>query len=262
MKVFIVFAHPEKQSLTGSLLKTTVDELEAQGHEVRVSDLYEMQWKSEISRSDFSLVNPDARLKIPRSSKQATHSNNLTEDVKAEQEKLLWADLVIYQFPLWWYTMPAILKGWIDRVYSCGFAYGVGEHNAERYGERYGEGRLSGRTGMLVVTIGGWSEHYSDRGIGGPLEDVLYHMTHGAMHYVGMRVLPSYAMYKADRADDESYEAAVQALRLRLRTLQTTKPIAFRAQNAGDYHLPGLTLKPGLESAGATGFALHRQTDG
>ncbi len=44
-----------------------------------------------------------------------------------------------FQFPLWWFSMPAIMKGWIDRVYARGFAYGVGEHSDSHWGDRYGK---------------------------------------------------------------------------------------------------------------------------
>jgi hypothetical protein len=56
----------------------------------------------------------------------------------------MWADALILQFPLWWFAMPAILKGWVDRVFAYGFAYGVGEHSDKRWGDRYGEGTLAG----------------------------------------------------------------------------------------------------------------------
>lgn len=77
-------------------------------------------------------------------------------DIAGEQEKLLWADTVIFQFPLWWFSLPAIMKGWIDRVYAYGFAYGVGEHSDTHWGDRYGEGTFAGKRAMLVVTAGGW----------------------------------------------------------------------------------------------------------
>ncbi len=62
---------------------------------------------------------------------------------------MLWADAVIFQFPLWWFSMPAILKGWIERVYAYGFAYGVGEHSESHWGDRYGEGSMTGKRAML-----------------------------------------------------------------------------------------------------------------
>ncbi len=152
MKVLLVFAHPEPRSLNGALRDVAIKELEAQGHEVRVSDLYAERWKSEVDRSDFPTLSPVARLKPAAASKMAFEADALTEDVKAEIEKLLWADALILQFPLWWFSMPAILKGWIDRVYSCGFAYGVGDHSDKRWGDRYGEGTLVGKRAMRSTT--------------------------------------------------------------------------------------------------------------
>jgi hypothetical protein len=64
--------------------------------------------------------------------------------------------------------MPAILKGWVDRVYAYGFAYGVGEHSDKYWGDRFGEGTLVGKRAMLIVTNGGWEEHYAARGVNGP----------------------------------------------------------------------------------------------
>lgn len=257
MRVFIVFAHPEPQSLGGSLLRATVKELEAEGHEVQVSDLYAMHWKIQVDRSDFPKLAADARLRVAYASGEATFSDTLTDDVKREQEKLMWADTVILQFPLWWYSMPAILKGWVDRVYSMGFAYGIGEHNDKRWGDRYGEGQMLGKRAMVVVTVGGWKEHYSARGICGPIDDLLFPITHGTLYYVGFEVLPSFVVYQSDRADEAAFNAAADGLRQRLRELTTTEPIAFRPQNGGEYELPNLTLKPEVETASQSGFSVH-----
>jgi len=155
MKVLLVFAHPERHSLNGALRDVVVAELEAQGHEVRVSDLYADGWKPAVDHADFPALPADARLKVAGASGQAFAAGALTDDVKAEQEKLLWADTLILQFPLWWYSMPAILKGWVDRVYAFGFAYGVGERSDTHWGDRFGEGTLAGKRAMLIVTVGG-----------------------------------------------------------------------------------------------------------
>ena len=164
MKVLLVFAHPERNSLNGALRDVAVAELQAQGHEVRVSDLYADGWKAAVDRSDFPDVGHDERLRVAGASGEAFAAGALTEDVKAEQEKLLWADTLILQFPLWWYSMPAILKGWVDRVYAFGFAYGVGERSDTHWGDRFGEGTLAGKRAMLIVTVGGWATHYAPRG--------------------------------------------------------------------------------------------------
>lgn len=257
MKVLLVFAHPEARSLNGALRDVAIKELEAQGHEVRVSDLYADGWKSEIDRADFPSLAPGERLKVAAASDQAFTADSLTGDVKAEQEKLLWADAVILQFPLWWYTMPAILKGWVDRVYAYGFAYGVGEHSDKRWGDRFGEGTLAGKRAMLLVTTGGWEEHYSARGVNGPIDDLLFPINHGILYYPGFDVLPPFVVYSADRLDEARFELVAERLRERMRTLATTKPIPYRCQNGGDYVIPSMQLRPELSDPGVTGFALH-----
>jgi NAD(P)H dehydrogenase (quinone) len=257
MKVLLVFAHPESRSLNGALRDVAIRELEAQGHEVRMSDLYADNWKSEVDRADFPPLEPDARLKPAKASGEAFAANALTEDVKAEHEKLLWADVLILQFPLWWYSMPAILKGWVDRNWAYGFAYGVGEHSDRHWGDRFGEGKLAGKRAMLIVTTGGWEEHYSARGVNGPIEDLLFPINHGILYYPGYDVLPPFVAYRVDRLDEAGFEAIAGRLRERMRTLGATPPIPYRRQNGGDYLIPSLQLRPGLDHPDATGFALH-----
>jgi len=80
----------------------------------------------------------------PNDSRTGYEQGLQTPDITREQEKLHWADTVIFQFPLWWFTMPAIMKGWFERVYAYGFAYGVGEHSDSHWGDRFGEVVVSG----------------------------------------------------------------------------------------------------------------------
>jgi NAD(P)H dehydrogenase (quinone) len=257
MQVLLVFAHPEPRSLNGALRDVAIKELEAQGHEVQVSDLYADRWNSEVDRTDFPLLAPDARFKPAAASGEAFTANTLTSDVKAEQAKLLWADALILQFPLWWFTMPAILKGWVERVFAFGFAYGVGEHSDRRWGDRYGQGTFTGKRAMLLVTTGGWEEHYAARGINGPISDVLFPINHGILYYPGYDVLPPFVVYSADRLNEAGFEAVAERLRERMRTLEATPPIPYRQQNGGDYLIPSLQLRPDRGDPGAAGFALH-----
>ncbi len=257
MNVLIVFAHPEPRSLNAALRDVAIEELRAQGHVVQVSDLYAMGWKAQVDGTDFPALAADARLKVAAASGEAFAAAALTEDVKAEQEKLLWADMLILQFPLWWFTMPAILKGWVDRVYAYGFAYGVGEHSDHRWGDRYGEGRLSGKRAMLVVTTGGWEAHYSPRGVNGPIDDLLFPINHGILHYPGYDVLPPFVAYRVDRFDEAAFASTAERLRDRMRNLAMAAPIPYRRQNGGDYLIPSLQLRAGLGDPAASGFALH-----
>src|SRR5688572_22145541 len=145
MNILIVYAHPEPRSLNGALKDLALRHLTAQGHEVRVSDLYAMGWKAVADGEDFQRLEAAERLFYARASKAAFADGSQTSDIAAEQQKLLWADAVIFQFPMWWFSMPAILKGWVERVFAYGFAYGVGVHDGDRWGDRYGEGTLTGR---------------------------------------------------------------------------------------------------------------------
>ncbi|WP_145110334.1 NAD(P)H-dependent oxidoreductase (plasmid) [Cereibacter azotoformans] len=261
MNVLIVYAHPESRSLSAALRDVAIAELTAEGHSVELSDLHAMGWKAVVDRADFPALGPGTRLRVPSASGQAVATATLTDDVAAEQEKMRRADLLILQFPLWWFAMPAILKGWVDRVYAHGFAYGVGEHSDRRWGNRYGEGTFVGKRAMLIVTAGGWEPHYSARGINGPIEDLLFPIHHGILHYPGYDVLPPFVVYRADRLDQVGFDHVAEGLRQRMRTLDSLRPIPFRCQNGGDYLIPELELRAELGAPGATGFALHLKTE-
>ncbi|WP_165496878.1 NAD(P)H-dependent oxidoreductase [Phytopseudomonas dryadis] len=256
MNVLLVYAHPEPRSLNGSLKDFSIRRLEAAGNTVQVSDLYAMQWKAALDADDGAARPSAARFDPALDLRRALESGTLRADIAREQDKLRWADAVILQFPLWWFSLPAILKGWVDRVYTDGFGYGVGEHSDRHWGDRYGEGVLAGKRAMLVVTIGGWAPHYGPRGINGPLDDILFPIQHGILFYPGFEVLPAHAIYRTSRIDDAGFAQACAALGERLDALWTTAPIAFRKQNAGDYLIPELTLRPEL-APGRAGFAVH-----
>ncbi len=134
MNVLIVYAHPEPRSLNGSLKDFAVNHLQQAGHQVQVSDLYAMQWKAQLDAADTLAPPVGAHFDATLDSRFAYDNQLQAADIAAEQEKLRWADTVIFQFPLWWFSMPAIMKGWFDRVYANGFAYGVGEHNDHHWG--------------------------------------------------------------------------------------------------------------------------------
>ncbi|HEY9101441.1 NAD(P)H-dependent oxidoreductase [Chitinimonas sp.] len=259
MNVLLVYAHPEPGSLNGSLKDFAVRHLEAAGHAVQVSDLYAMQWKAAIDADDNTARQAGVRFDPVLDSQQAYASGTQSPDIAAEQAKLQWADAVILQFPLWWFSMPAILKGWVERVYAYGFAYGVGEHSDQHWGDRYGEGTLAGKRAMLMVTTGGWESHYSPRGINGAIDDILFPIHHGILFYPGFEVLPPFVLYRTGKVDEAAYGKVCQELAGRLDSLWQTEPIPFRKQNAGDYEIPALTLKSEI-APGTVGFAAHMET--
>ncbi|WP_121498846.1 NAD(P)H-dependent oxidoreductase [Pseudomonas aeruginosa] len=232
MKVLLVHAHPERTSVTRHLVDTAAHVLTTQGHEVMESDLYAMGWKAVFDEEDFPRrVNAD-RLSFIDESGHAFANACQTADVEEEQRKLMAADAVILLFPLWWFSMPAILKGWIDRVWAFGLAYGYqGAGNAYRYGE----GGFAGKRALLAVSVGGPEKDYSPRGINGPLEQLLFPITHGTLFFPGMQVLPTFAVYGSAHIEADRMAAETAAWRTRVARLFDDEPIAFRSQNGGDY---------------------------
>lgn len=230
--VLIVYAHPEPRSLNRQLVEDAAEVLAAQGHTVLRSDLYGMSWKAVYDAADFPVRDNPERLSFLHESGHAYAHHHQPDDIVAEQAKLVAADAVIFQFPLWWFSMPAIMKGWIERVFAYGLAYGY-RNEGNRY--RYGEGGLAGKRAMLSVTCGGSPLDFTPRGINGPIEQLLFPITHGTLFFPGMAVLPTHALYGVHRLTPEEIAAAKAAWRQRVARLFDATPIAFRPQNAGDY---------------------------
>lgn len=250
--VLIVHAHPDPASLTTQLAASAREVLRGAGHEVIHSDLYAMGWKAVYDEHDFPQRLDPSRLSFVAESGHAFRGGTQPDDIRAEQAKLMAADAVLFQFPLWWFGMPAIMKGWIERVFAYGLAYGYqGAGNTHRYGE----GGLAGKRAMLSVTTGGPADDYAARGINGQLEELLFPITHGTLFYPGMQVLPTHAVHGAGRIDGAGVAAAKASLAARLHGLFSDAPIPYRAQNGGDY--PGRHLLADDIAPGVTGLRAH-----
>lgn len=245
MNVLWVFAHPEPRSLNGSLRDFGVSTLEAAGHEVRHSDLYAMRWKAVADADDFAASDATARLVYAEASHRGFKNGTQTPDIAAEQQKLIWADAIILQFPLWWFSVPAILKGWFDRVLAAGWAYRVPDPAHPGRSRRYGDGNLVGKRGMVIVSAGGSAEVLGPRGIAGDIDDLMFPINHGVFWYTGIAPLKPHLVAGANRVDEQQYARMEADLAARLRALFTDAPIPYRTQNGGDYD-DGLVLKPGL----------------
>jgi NAD(P)H dehydrogenase (quinone) len=250
--VLVIHAHPEPTSVTRQLVDVSVQILQQQGIEVLQSDLYGMGWKAVYDEHDFPTRADPARLSFISESGHAYLNGLQTPDVTLEQRKLLAADVVICHFPLWWFGMPAILKGWIDRVFAYGLAYGY-KGAGNRY--RYGDGAFKGKRALLCVTVGGPEQDYSRRGINGPLEQLLFPITHGTLFFAGFDVLPTFAVYGAGQITADGVAAAKAAWRQRLERVFEDEPIRFRRQNGGDY--PEGHVLADHVAAGKSGLLAH-----
>lgn len=238
MQVLIVYAHPEPQSFNGGMRDLAVATLTAQGHDVEVSDLYAMGWNPVAGPDDFT--GPRAKtasFSLAREQTVAVETGTLATDIAAEQAKLTRADLVILQFPLWWFGMPAILKGWADRVFARGFAY--------LPGRKYDTGMFHGKTAMVVATTGTSEDTYAPDGIDGDILSVLWPIHNGLLRYTGFDVLHPYMAYMPARLDGEGRAAQLAGYKARLQNLSETPRLFFHP--AADYG-PDERLKPGVQA--------------
>src|SRR5690606_28819212 len=134
MNILLVHAPPERSSVTRRLVDVAGESLTTHGHVVVQADRNGMRWKAAFAGRDFRCRRNQDRLSFIEESAYAYAHGCQTPDVISEQNKVLAADAVILLFPLWWFGMPAIMKGWIDRVWAHGLAYGYqGKGNKHRY---------------------------------------------------------------------------------------------------------------------------------
>jgi len=219
MNVLIVYAHPEPQSFSGALKDTSVEVLTGEGHSVQVSDLYAMKFDPAGGPGDFLEREDPSCFRYQREQIQAHKNGLFTPELAAEMAKLLWADLLIFQFPLWWFSLPAILKGWVDRVFAMGFSYDLGR--------AYETGFFPKKKGMLVLTTGAPAAAYTPQGKNGAIPDVLLHINRGMLHFIGLQVLPPFVAYAAARVPPEQRAEYLAAFRERLLTIESTEPLRF-----------------------------------
>lgn len=233
MNVLIVYAHEEPHSFNAAMKKTARRILETAGHAVAVTDLYRMGFKAVADAEDFLERQDRHVLKRQQEELAATRLGTLAHDILTEQEKVKACDLLILQFPLWWFGMPAILKGWVDRVFSMGFAYGDGKW--------YDEGCLKGRRAMLALTTGDPESAYTLQGRNGPMERVLFPIHHGVLSFCGFQVLPPFVAYGPAHADAEQRDQMLLAYEKHLGGIEAMEPLPFHPLS---HFEEGLQLKP------------------
>ncbi|QGF92997.1 flavodoxin family protein [Pseudomonas sp. CFSAN084952] len=180
MKVFVVYAHPEPKSFCAALKSAAVQEFQAARHDVLVSDLYEMGFNPIASAEDFLQPERPDYCAYALEQRNAVRTGSLRTDIQEELDKLLWCDLLVLIFPLFWCSTPAILKGWIDRVFVSGKVYG-----GKRF---YNHGGLHGKRVLVSVTLGGQEHMFQPEGIHGSLRDMLKPLLQGTLAYSGMNV--------------------------------------------------------------------------
>ncbi len=188
MKLLAIYAHPKGPSLNRSILESIETAAAANGHELRIRDLYALEFNAALSADELHLHQKDG---------------NAPDDVREEQMHMKWADILLFIYPIWWYAQPAILKGWIDRVLTFGFAYGRSPEGIK--------GLLKHSKALVFQTAGAGEAKYRD--IKGRVNDE-DSPTFGTLKYCGIeeiQVQTFYSVFSRDKGQMDEVFTKVQA---------------------------------------------------
>jgi len=241
MHALIVLAHPEPRSFNAQLKDVAARTFAGMGWGVEVSDLYAQGFDPAEGPRHFTRRKRPEWFGAQTEQRHAAEEGATDPAVAAEIARLERADFVLFQYPIWWFSMPAMLKGWIDRVFAFGPVY-TGKM-------RYENGKFRGKRAMVSVTAGAPAPSYDYNGRSGELSLLLWPM-HKSLVYVGFEVLPPHLSagiqdgIKYDGAADEqrridAYKAGLEA---RLRALDGAEPLKFNTMadfDASGRLLPG-----------------------
>ncbi|XP_014849391.1 PREDICTED: ribosyldihydronicotinamide dehydrogenase [quinone]-like [Poecilia mexicana] len=219
-KVLIVYAHQSSSSFNAAAKNIAVEVLTAQGCTVEVSDLYAMGFKATATAEDIKGDLKDAEnFCYLDESKLAWEQGRLSDDITKEQSKLTEADLVIFQFPMYWFSVPGILKGWFDRVLTNGFAFSQKKP--------YGLQTFKDKKVMLSVTTGSPESMFCTIGINGDINVTLWPLQNGILHYCGFQLLSPEVFWAPALAAAEDRKKMLESWRTRLQGLLEEEPLSF-----------------------------------
>lgn len=248
-----VYVHPDERSFNRQLFDAGRAAL-ALTHDVVTSDLYAMGFNPALTRTDLGDF---AEADTPFLGRWASAyaEGQLPTEVQIEQQKLRDADLIIFQFPLWWYSVPAMLKGWFDRVFASGFGFDV-KDAATGLPRKYGDGVLVGKRALISVSLGEGLKSIAPRGISGDLDSLLFSLTHGTLFYAGIDPLPLHIVADADDLGPDDVKAEIRRFTGRIAGLAGEVPTPYRTMSSGDYR-PGRALRDEF-APGRTDLGIHR----
>uniref|UniRef100_A0A3P9B0K4 NAD(P)H dehydrogenase, quinone 1 n=1 Tax=Maylandia zebra TaxID=106582 RepID=A0A3P9B0K4_9CICH len=201
--------------------------LTAQGCTVDVSDLYAMKFKAAATTEDITGGVKTAADRYADQIKLAWEEGRIADNIKKEQEKLKEADLVIFQFPMYWSSVPAIMKGWMDRVLGCAYAQE----------KRYSEGIFKDKKAMLSFTTDCPESVYSDTGINGDINVTLWPLQVRS-HYKQSQIF-----WDPATGSPESRSSMLEGWRTRLQNLCGEATVYFAPLDYFDKE-KGFLLKP------------------
>jgi NAD(P)H dehydrogenase (quinone) len=218
-QALIVHAHPEARSFSTAQTATAAQALRDAGYRVDLVDLYAQPWSPVLDRDEFPPV--DGLFKPQAEQMRAVQDGTLDPVVRSHLDRLLAADLLVLSFPLWWFSLPAVLKGWVDRVFVMGGLFGG------TYG-LFDEAALAGRRAVLLLTTGGSSESFQPGGALGSLDDFLFHIHRGMLEFVGYQVIDPVVTYGPARMTEQERAAALETVRESFTAIGLDAPLVSR----------------------------------
>ncbi|XP_051557523.1 NAD(P)H dehydrogenase [quinone] 1-like isoform X2 [Myxocyprinus asiaticus] len=234
----IVYAHQSPASFNAAARDAAVEALTGQGYKVLVSDLYAMNFKASATAEDIKgdLKNAE-HFVYNEEMLVAWQDSRLSDDITEEQQKVKQADLVIFQFPLYWFSVPAIMKGWIDRVLIQGFAFSMQR--------MYDNGMFQEKKAMLSFTTGATESMFQPDGIHGDINVALWPLQNGVLHFCGFQVLTPQIFWCPAFSPPPVRTAMLDAWRERLSGLMVEKPLSFAPTEFFDLSFQGgFRLRP------------------
>jgi len=201
MQALIVLAHPEPRSYNRHLAALAETTLRSAGATLEWSDLYGMGFDPAEGPRHFSLRKDAERFDAMAEQRHSYERGRLAPEVASEIEKLKRAELVIFQCPLWWFGLPAMLKGWIGRV----FAYGL--YTSTR---RYDRGPFAGKRALMSITAGASADSCAHDGREGDTRLILWPNLF-TLYYMGFTVLEPFIVYDVWPAERAGEQAALDA---------------------------------------------------
>lgn len=216
-RILIIHAHPESKSFCASLMREAIRHFEASGKEIRVHDLYADGFDPVGGKNDFTGLQNEDFFKYQLEQVHAYENRLFTNDLQKRMDDLEWCDVLVFSYPLWWFSLPAILKGWVDRVFAMGFVYGNGKGV-------YDNGVYSEKTAMVLMTTGGPDIAYNG-GKNGDMDTILFPVLHGMFYFTGMTVLPPFISYAPARKTEEERESELKRLGKYLDEMHSVQPI-------------------------------------
>lgn len=224
----IVLANPNTSSFNHRLAQIGKLELEQQGYQVTLLDLYQLDFPSVNSLSDFEHDFDHTDFDYKEEQRRAYHQKSFNPAIVASQNVIVAADLIIFQFPLWWFTMPAILKNWIEKCFSFDFAYNGRERRW------FSQGPFKGKSAILSITTSGPDWIYRDNGINGDMERILWPIHNGILNFTGLSVLPPIISWASDTFNRDKRDELEAIYLQRIRCIEQIQPIAFHSLECFD----------------------------